>query len=370
MGGVAGGGGEVTEAAAGRGVSLAERASRLVAIPSVSGNEAAIADFVEAAARRLPGEVLRVSHTIVHRTPPRGRPLLVLAGHLDTVPGQGNETPRLAGGQLSGLGACDMKGGVAVQMALAEALAGRPARFDLAFVYYECEEVALSRNGLKKLWEPCPWLASADLAILLEPTGCAVELGCQGTLHAQITVAGRSAHSARPWLGENAVYKALPLLAKLAAIPSAPVELDGVTYRETVQVTEARAGQGKNVIPASFVLNVNYRYAPNRTPESAAAVARGWATDGETVEIVDVAPPAPPRREHRQVGEFASRFGLTVRGKQGWTDVAQFAERGIAAFNFGPGNPELAHRADEFVEVEEIERAFTVLEAFCTEEPK
>lgn len=355
-----------TAAAAGR-RSLAERAAQLVAIPSVSGNERAIADFVEAEARRLPGEVWRVSHTVVHRAPPRGRPMLVLAGHLDTVPAQGNETPRLAGGSLFGLGACDMKAGVAVQLALAESLAGADTRFDLAFVYYECEEVSLARNGLAKLWGPCPWLAEADLAILLEPTGGAVELGCQGSLHAEITVAGRSAHSARPWLGENAIYKALPLLSRLAAMAAAPVEVDGVTYRETVQVTEARAGQGRNVVPAAFTMNVNYRYAPHRTPEEAAAVAESWGGDGARVEVVDVAPPAPPRRAHPRVREFTTRFGLPVRGKQGWTDVAQFAERGVAAFNYGPGDPELAHRADEHVPIPDLERIYAVLAAFGME---
>ena len=349
--------------------SLRRRTEELIAIASVSGGEREIADRLESFARGLPGEVTRVSHSIVHRAPRRGRPQLVLAGHLDTVPAQGNERPRLEGDRLYGLGACDMKGGIAVAMALAEELAAAASRFDCTWVYYECEEVALSRNGMRLLWDPCPWLAQADLAILMEPTACAVELGCQGTLHAEITAVGRSAHSARPWLGDNAVYKALPLLQELASREPAPVELDGVIYRETVAVTEAHAGQGRNVIPAAFTLNVNFRYAPHRTPEEASAVARSWAPPGFRVEVVDVAPPAAPRRCHPMVAEFTSRFGLEVRAKQGWTDVAQFAERGVPAFNFGPGDPNLAHRSDEFVPLADLETAYSALSAFVRAEP-
>ena len=348
---------------------LRRRTEELIGVPSVSGNEAALADLVEQRVRALPGEVARVANNVVYTAPRRGNRRIVLAGHLDTVPGQGNETARLDGDRLYGLGACDMKGGVAVALALAETLGTRELRFDPTWVFYECEEVAHARNGLRKLWEPCPGLAESDLAVLLEPTACAVELGCQGTLHAEITAHGRSAHSARPWLGENAVYKALPLLLELAAIPPQPVELDGVVYRETVAVTEARAGQGRNVIPAAFTMNVNYRYAPHRTPEEASAVARGWAPEGFGVEVVDVAPPAPPRRSHPMVAEFTDRLGLEVRAKQGWTDVAQFAERGVPAFNFGPGDPNLAHRRDEFVPLADLERAYAVLDTFLTEEP-
>ena len=346
--------------------ALGRLTEELIAVPSVSGGEAALADLVEQRLRALPGEMVRVSNSVVYSTPRRGRPRLVLAGHLDTVPAQGNETPRWEGDRLYGLGACDMKGGDAVALALAETLAAGDLRFDVTWVFYECEEIALVENGLRKLWGPCPWLAETDLAILLEPTACAVELGCQGTLHAEITSVGRSAHSARPWLGENAVYKALPLLLDLAAMPPRPVELDGVVYRETVAVTEARAGQGRNVIPARFTMNVNYRYAPHRTPEEAAAEVLRWAPDGFQVEVVDVAPPAPPRRSHPMVAEFTSRFGLEVGAKQGWTDVAQFAERGVPAFNFGPGDPNLAHRRDEFVPLADLERAYGALAAFLT----
>ena len=349
--------------------ALRRLTEELIAVPSVSRNEAALADLVERRLEALPGEVTRVSNSVVYAPPRRGRPRLVLAGHLDTVPAQGNESAHLEEERLYGLGACDMKGGVAVALALAETVAHSDLRFDPAWVFYECEEIALAENGLRKLWAPCPWLAEADLAILLEPTACAVELGCQGTLHAEITSVGRSAHSARPWLGENAVYKALPFLLELAATPPRPVVLDGVVYRETVAVTEARAGQGRNVIPARFTVNVNYRYAPHRTPQEAAAVARAWAPEGFLVEIVDVAPPAPPHRAHPMVAEFTSRFGLAVGAKQGWTDVAQFAERGVPAFNFGPGDPNLAHRRDEFVPLGDLERAYGALAAFLTAAP-
>jgi len=238
-------------------------------VPSVSGNEGALAERVAKHLAGLPGQLTRVAHNVVYAAPRRGRPLAVLAGHLDTVPPQGNETPRVEGDRLYGLGASDMKAGLAVMLELARS--AQDSRFDLAYVFYECEEVALERNGLRKLWPELPWLAQADVAIVLEPTDCTVELGCVGSLNVEITAIGTAAHSARPWLGDNAVYKALPLLERLRAMEPRPVTLAGVTYQETLQVTVARAGIGRNVVPDRFTVNVNRRYAPNSTPEDAIA---------------------------------------------------------------------------------------------------
>jgi succinyl-diaminopimelate desuccinylase len=346
---------------------LVDLTSKLVAVPSVSGNEGALADLVERRLARLPGERHRVDHNVVHVAPRRaGRPLCVLAGHLDTVPAQGNEKPRVERGRLFGLGATDMKAGLAVMLELAGALPAGSTRFDLAYVFYECEEVAFERNGLRKLWDELPWLAQADVAVLLEPTDCTVELGCVGSLNAEITAVGRAAHSARPWLGDNAVYKALPLLAKLAAMEPRPVTLEGVTYQETLQVTLARAGIGRNVVPERFTVNVNRRYAPNRRPEEAIAEMRALVPESFEFQVVDVSPPAPPSADQPLVAEFLSRFGLERRAKQGWTDVAQFTERGVPAFNFGPGVPELAHRPDESLPVDNLERAYRVLAEFLS----
>jgi len=358
----------LTGAAAEAVTDLVALTSELIAVPSVSGHERALADHVQRALEGVPGRLVRVDENVVHAAPRRhGRPLAVLAGHLDTVPAQGNEKPRVERGRLFGLGATDMKAGLAVMLELARALAARESRFDLAFVFYECEEVAFEKNGLRKLWAELPWLAEAQLAIVLEPTDCAVELGCVGSLNVEFTAKGTAAHSARPWLGDNAVYKALPLLERLAAMEPVPVTIAGVTYQETLQVTLARAGIGRNVVPDRFTVNVNRRYAPNRKPEDAIAEMRALVPPGDfELEVIDVSPPAPPNADCPLVAEFLGRFGLERRAKQGWTDVAQFTERGVPAFNFGPGVPELAHRADESLPVENLERAYRVLTEFLT----
>lgn len=346
---------------------LVQLTAELVGVPSVSGNEGAIAERVACHLADLPGKLTRVGHNVVYAAPRReGRPLAVLAGHLDTVPPQGNQTPRVESGRLFGLGASDMKAGLAVMLELARALAAASPRFDLAYVFYECEEVALERNGLRKLWSELPWLAEADLAIVLEPTDGTVELGCVGSLNVEITAVGKAAHSARPWLGDNAVYKALPLLERLQTMEPRPVTLAGVTYQETLQVTVAKAGIGRNVVPDRFTVNVNRRYAPGRSPEEAIAELRALVPESFEFEVVDVSPPALPHEEAPLVAEFLSRFGLERRAKQGWTDVAQFTERGVPAFNFGPGVPELAHRADESLPVENLARAYEVLAEFLT----
>jgi succinyl-diaminopimelate desuccinylase len=288
----------------------------------------------------------------------------VLAGHLDTVPAQGNAAPREDGGRLYGLGSSDMKSGLAVMMALAREGGGAAARFDLAWVFYDCEEVAFERNGLRRLLGELPWLRSAALAILLEPTDCAAELGCLGSLHAEVTVRGRAAHSARPWLGENAIYRALPVLERLAAIDPKPVVIGGVTYWETLQVTTAAAGIGRNVIPDALRLNVNFRFAPPRSAEEAVAEVRALFPADAGFEVVDLSPPAPPATDAPVMAEFLGRFGLERRAKQAWTDVAQFAAAGVPALNFGPGVPELAHRTDESVPLANLERARQVLRSF------
>jgi succinyl-diaminopimelate desuccinylase len=349
---------------------LVDLTTELVSVPSVSGDESNLATLVHKRLASLAGGVHRSGNNVIFRgSEVPGRTLAVLAGHLDTVPPQGNQAPRLWGGRLFGIGSTDMKAGLAVMLALARDLDLDRARFDLAFVFYECEEVAFEKNGLRKLWTEQPWLTGAGLAIILEPTDCAVELGCMGSVNAEFTARGRSAHSARPWLGENALYKALPLLAKLAAMEPRPVRLGGVTYYETLQVTQARAGIGRNVIPDAFTFNVNHRFAPSRSPEEVVNELSALTPEGFDFEVVDLSPPAPPRADHPLVTEFVDRFGLETRAKQAWTDVAQFAERGVPALNFGPGIPELAHRPDESVPVANLDRAYETLRAFLSGEP-
>ncbi len=346
--------------------------SRLVDIPSVSGDEGALADYIvnELRPQCPPCEISRRGHNVVLRGPQRPeRPSIILAGHLDTVPPAGNEKARLRDDRLYGLGTSDMKSGLAVMIALAKTVDWLQARANLTFVFYECEEVSLERNGLRKLFPEMPALAAADLAILLEPTDATVELGCLGTLNAKITARGRAAHSARPWLGENAILKAVPFLARFAALVPRPVTVGGVEFLETFQITTAEGGRARNVIPDAFAMNVNFRYAPTRTPAEAVAELRGMVPEGFDFDLVDAAPPGVVRSDHPLIEDLLGRFALTRRGKQAWTDVAQFSERGVAAVNFGPGVPEQAHQAEEFVPVANLSRAYGVLFDFVSLAP-
>jgi succinyl-diaminopimelate desuccinylase len=346
---------------------LLELTKQLISIPSPSRGEETLAGWVEERMRGLAGETVRIANSVVHRGPVQaGRPLVVLAGHLDTVAPQGNAEPEVRGENLFGLGSSDMKSGLAVMLALAATETVCNSRFDLAWVFYDCEEIEFEHNGLRRLWDEIGWLAEVDLAFLLEPTACAVELGCLGSVHAEFTAPGRAAHSARPWMGENAVYRAIPFLQQMSERAPVDIETGGVTYRETVQVTRALAGGGRNVVPPAFVMNVNFRYAPVRTPDEAVAEVRSWAPEGFAVEIVDVSPPAPPRSEHPLIREFLEHSGCEIRAKQAWTDVAQFAGRGVPAMNFGPGIPELAHRADESLPIANLDRAHKTLGRFLS----
>jgi succinyl-diaminopimelate desuccinylase len=346
--------------------------ARLVDVPSVSGAEAALAELIEGELRAQcpPCDLHRLGNNVMLRGPHRSeRPSIVLAGHLDTVPPAGNERARVRDGLLYGLGASDMKAGLAVMIHLARTLDWVRARANLTLVFYECEEVSLDRNGLKRLFPEFPWLSAVDLAILLEPTDNAIELGCLGTLNARIVARGKAAHSARPWQGENAIYKAVPFLARFASLAPRDVEVGGVTFRETFQITTAEGGRARNVVPDQFALNVNYRFAPTRTTAEAVAELKGMVPPGFEFEVVDVAPAGVVRTEHPLVEDLLTRFGLERRAKQAWTDVAQFAEKGVAAVNFGPGVPAQAHQVDEHVPLANLPRSFDVLRNFLSVAP-
>jgi len=338
----------------------------LVNIPSETGHEAAIADWVAARLAALGrGKVLRSGNSVVWRGPTvPSRPLVVLAGHLDTVPAVGNAVARRDGDRLYGVGTSDMKAGDAVMLALVESLEPAALRFDLAAVFYEAEEGPLVHNGLGKLLRELAWLRDARLAILLEPTDLKVELGCSGSLNAEVRVTGHSAHSARPWLGVNAVERAAAWLGEITRFPVTPVDLHGVTYRETLQVTLLRAGRAKNVVPDELVANLNYRFPPDRTVEQAEARVRALVPGEFELRIVDVAPPGRVVADLPEVKEFVSRFGAEIAGKQGWTDVAQFSAAGVAAFNFGPGIAEQAHQVDEYCPLPNLDTAYRWLAEF------
>ncbi|MEU6575909.1 succinyl-diaminopimelate desuccinylase [Streptomyces sp. NPDC046805] len=323
----------------------------LVDLPSESGDEARIADAVARALSALDHlTVERLGNSVVARSDLGRAQRAVIAGHLDTVPAAGNLPSRLADGKVHGLGACDMKGGVAVALRLAAAVAA-PVR-DVTYVFYECEEVEGERNGLHRIAADRPaLLADADLAILMEPSDAGVEAGCQGILTADIVVRGERAHTARAWKGVNAAHKAARVLQRLDDHVPERVVVDGLEYREGLSAVSVRAGVAGNVVPDECVVTVNCRFAPGRSAEQAEAYVRGLFPEYE-VRVTEVVPGAPPRLE--QVAGLVDALGARPRPKLGWTDVARFAALGVPALNYGPGDPSLAHTAGEYVPVEQL----------------
>ncbi|MEV6011494.1 succinyl-diaminopimelate desuccinylase [Streptomyces sp. NPDC051976] len=335
--------------------------AQLVDVPSVSLEEKPLADLVESALRALPHlEVDRDGDAVVARTRLGRAERVVLAGHLDTVPIADNLPSRLDGdGVLWGCGTSDMKAGVAVQLRLAATLTA-PNR-DLTYVFYDAEEIAAEFNGLKRLAERHPdWLAG-DFAVLLEPTDGRVDGGCQGTLRVQVRTTGKRAHSARSWLGENAIHKAAPILARLAAYEPRRVEIDGLVYPEGLNAVMIEGGHAGNVIPDTCAVTVNYRFAPNQTEEEALERVRR-VFDGFEVVLTDSAPGALPGLAHPAAVAFVAAIGTPPAAKEAWTDVARFSALGVPAVNYGPGDPTLAHTREEHVAVAavlEAERRLT-----------
>jgi len=341
----------------------------LVDISSVSHNEHDIADLVEARLRSSGDgalEVHRIANNVVARTN-FGRPSrMVLAGHLDTVPPNGNEKARIVGDTLWGLGAADMKGGLAVMLDLAASPwdhAGRIGSapvFDVTFVFYACEEVDRRHSGLLEIEAALPGILGGDAAILGEPTGSYIEAGCQGVLKASVTFLGSRAHTARPWMGSNAIHRSADLLARLASYQERRPVIDGCEYREALQAVSFEAGVAGNVVPDRATVVLNHRYAPDRTDVEAEEALRSWLgpsldqSRGDSVRVVDRSPSAGPNLSHPALAALVRVSGKAPRAKLGWTDVAFFAERGIPAVNFGPGDPELAHTRDEFVTLTEL----------------
>jgi succinyl-diaminopimelate desuccinylase len=338
----------------------------LCAVPSVSGDETTLADAVETRLRaRAPKlSIDRVANNVVARTQlGRGR-RIVLGGHLDTVPVNGNAEPRFEGDVLHGLGSADMKGGLAVLLALAELASAHDATHDLTLFWYEGEEVADEHNGLRHLFATAPELLAGDLAILLEPTGGWVEAGCQGTMAARATVRGQRAHTARPWMGKNAIHATSEILSRVATFEPETVIVDGLDYREALQVVRIEGGVANNVVPDECRLTVNRRFAPSRSIADAEVEVRAVLAGADEIEIVSASPAAPPNLNHPLVAEFVGTLDLAVRPKLGWTDVARFASRGVAALNYGPGDPTLAHTAGEHVTRGDVEGCFNVLAHF------
>ena len=333
--------------------TAAELTACLVDIESVSGNEQPLADEIHAALARQPHlTVHRDGHAIVARTALGRAGRVAIAGHIDTVPLAGNLPSRVSGGVLHGLGSCDMKGGVAVALRLAAHLT-EPAR-DVTYVFYDGEEVEAERNGLLRLSRSSPELLAADFAILMEPTDGEVEGGCQGTMRAQVRAAGERAHSARGWMGRNAIHQAGAILDVLRDYQARQPDVDGLRYREGLNAVWITGGVAGNVIPDECVVTVNYRFAPDRSVEQArehlADVFKGW-----DVQVRDAVSGARPGLDQPAAASFVAAMGGVPRAKLGWTDVARFDALGIPAVNFGPGDARVAHAPHEHVRLAQIE---------------
>jgi len=344
---------------------VAELTATLIDINSVSGNESALADAVETALRGLPHlHVLRDGDAIVARTELGRDERVILAGHLDTVPlptvprSRGTVPSSWDGAVLYGRGATDMKGGVAVQLALAAQLTA-PLR-DVTYVFYDHEEVEASLSGLGRLVRNHRELLAGDFAILLEPTDGTVEGGCNGTSRFEATTIGKAAHSARAWMGQNAIHAAAEILVRLRDHEPATVTVDGLDYRESLNAVKISGGTAGNVIPDKTVVEINYRFAPDKTPDDAEAYVRALLEGFEVVRT-DAAAGARPGLQHPAAADFVAAVGAEPKPKYGWTDVARFSELGIPAVNFGPGDALLAHTDNEHVTAEAVRACLDAL---------
>jgi succinyl-diaminopimelate desuccinylase len=349
----------------------------LIDINSVSGNEKELADAVEHALRRIPQlDVIRDGDAIIARTALGREERVILAGHLDTVPlptteGSLGTVPSFwpsgapGEGLLFGRGTTDMKGGVAVQLALAASMfdGGAEPGKDVTFVFYDHEEVEAVKSGLGRLVRNHRGLLDGDFAILLEPTHGTVEGGCNGTMRLEATTVGEAAHSARAWMGSNAIHAAAPVLARLADYEPATVNVDGLDYRESLNAVRINGGTAGNVIPDRCVVEINYRFAPDKTPEQAEAHVRELLAGFDVVKT-DSAAGARPGLNHPAAASFVAAVGAEPKPKYGWTDVARFSELGIPAVNFGPGDPLLAHKDNEHVDAEAVRECLRALQTW------
>ncbi|MGY2702148.1 succinyl-diaminopimelate desuccinylase [Nocardioides sp. HB32] len=337
---------------------------QLVDIESVSLGEQEIADAVEHALSAYPHlAVTRRGHTVVARTDLGRGERVVIAGHLDTVPVNDNLPARREGGLLHGLGSCDMKGGDAVILRLA-ATVPEPNR-DVTYILYEAEEIEERYNGLRLLAESDPDLMAADFAILMEPSNALVEAGCQGTLRVEVRTTGERAHSARSWRGVNAIHGAAEVLRRLTEYDARRPVIDGLEYHEGLNAVSIRGGVAGNVLPDECVVEVNFRFAPDRSEAEAEAFVRE-VFDGYDVRLTDSAPGALPGLDLPAAKAFVEAVGGEVNPKFGWTDVARFSALGVPAVNFGPGDPMLAHKQEEHVPIEHIERCEARLRSWLT----
>jgi succinyl-diaminopimelate desuccinylase len=336
----------------------------VVDIESVSRHEEELADAVELALRALPHlEVTRLGHNVVARTTLGLGERVVIAGHLDTVPLNRNLPSRNDGERLHGLGTCDMKGGVAVALRLAHDLTA-PVR-DVTYVFYEAEEIDEVYNGLGIVSRERPDLVEADFAILMEPSDAVVEAGCQGTLRVDVRTTGERAHSARSWRGSNAIHAAADVLGRLATYEARRPVIDGLEYHEGLNAVGIRGGVATNVLPDECVVSVNFRFAPDRSESEALAWVKEFFEPYDVV-VTDTAPGALPGLGVPAAAAFVEAVGGQVNPKFGWTDVARFSAFGIPAVNYGPGDPMLAHKQEEFVPIAQLHQCEQTLRTWLS----
>jgi len=346
---------------------LAARALELIDVPSESRDEAALAAHVLEVLESGGVAVRDAGDTcVLAGVTERGeRPLVLLAGHLDTVPAQDNRPGRREGDTILGLGAADMKGADAVMIELALDDVPERANVDLGFVFFGREELPFADSALSRLLEREPGLRTADAVIVMEPTANTIHAGCLGNINATWTFPGTSGHSARPWFADNAIHRAAAGIDALAQIPYEPREFDGLRFTQVVSVTRISGGIADNVVPDTAIAHVNFRYAPGTTAEEAEALLRGWCEPYGAVEITGNAPSAPVATANDLVQRLIATGDLAVEPKQAWTPVAEFAAAGVDAVNFGPGEPRFAHTRDEQVEVAALVRSYETLERFA-----
>lgn len=340
----------------------------LIDIPSETGDEAAICDAVIGRlTERDCGDVVRVGHSCVvgRRT---GKPMVALVGHLDTVPSQGQNPAHIDDGRMFGLGAADMKGGLAVMLHLLEDPALSNGPYDVIGVFYEAEEGPSANNGLEPVLQQIEWLGDVEFAVVLEPCDGEIQIGCNGSINAEVRFTGQSAHSARPWWGENAVTKAGEWLTMMHSRQPELHVIDGLEFREVMSVTRAAGGIANNIIPPTFTLNLNYRFSPDRTADDAIRHLRTVCDAADEVEVIDIAPAGPVDAGHRLVKALATASGAPTSSKQGWTDVARLGIYGIPGVNYGPGSAKQAHQAVEYVELVEVDAVHHALRMVLTGE--
>ncbi len=349
-------------------MTLVETTCGLVDVPSVTGHEGAVCEVVAARLGGAGVPLTRVGNSLVAGAR-SGRPVVLLVGHLDTVPPQGQGPALVEGGRIHGLGAADMKGGVAIMIHLLEEIVGEEGAagpFDVVGVFYAGEEGPFATNEMEAVLDAVPSLDEATFALVLEPSDGEIQVGCTGVVNARVTFLGKAAHSARPWLGENAVSKAGDWLVEMHRRPAEPRLVGGLEFREVMSVTTAVGGVARNIVPSRFDLNVNYRFSPERSVDEAVAEVERACAAADEIEIVDAAPAGRVDTEHPLLDALRHHTGAALAPKQGWTDVARLTARGIPAVNYGPGETARAHQPIESVAIADLDRCYEALRSILS----